>query len=63
MSFIKDLYHLAFAINIKKHTHKKTQYQEARRTTILQPVEHKPHSQKDRQDEKAEGYVPHEGTR
>ena len=31
--------------------------------TILQPVEQKPHSQKDRQDEKAEGYVPHEGTR
>ena len=25
---------------------------EARRTTILQPVEQKPHSQKDRQDEK-----------
>ena len=36
---------------------------EARRTTILQPVEQKPHSQKDRQDEKAEGYVPDEGTR
>ena len=36
---------------------------EARRTTILQPVEEKPHSQKDRQDEKAEGYVPDEGTR
>ena len=35
----------------------------ARRTTILQPVEQKPHSQKDRQDEKAEGYVPDEGTR
>ena len=32
---------------------------EARRTTILQPVEQKPHSQKDRQNEKAEGYVPH----
>ena len=32
------------------------------RTTILQPVEQKPHSQKDRQDEKAEGYVPDEGT-
>ena len=27
---------------------------EARRTTVLQPVEQKPHSQKDRQDEKAE---------
>ena len=36
---------------------------EARKTTILQPVEQKPHSQKDRQDEKAEGYVPDEGTR
>ena len=36
---------------------------EARRTTILQPVEQKPHSQKDRQDEKTEGYVPDEGTR
>ena len=36
---------------------------EAKRTTILQPVEKKPHSQKDRQDEKAEGYVPDEGTR
>ena len=37
--------------------------QKARRTTILQPVEQKPHSQKERQDEKAEGYVPDEGTR
>ena len=36
---------------------------EARRTTILQPVEQKPQPQKDRQDEKAEGYVPDEGTR
>ena len=36
---------------------------EARRTTILQPVEQKPHSLRDRQDEKAEGYVPDEGTR
>ena len=26
-------------------------------------MEKKPHSQKDRQDEKAEGYVPDEGTR
>ena len=33
------------------------------RTTILQPVEQKPHSQKDRQDEKAEGYLSDEGTR
>ena len=37
--------------------------EEARRTTNLQPVEHKAHSQKDRQDEKAEGYVPDEGKR
>ena len=36
---------------------------EARRTTILRPVEQKPHSQKDRQDEKAEGCVAGEGTR
>ena len=36
---------------------------EARRTTVLQPVEQKPHSKKDRQDKKAEGYVPDEGTR
>ena len=41
----------------------KTNRAEARRTKIPQPVEHKPHSQKDRQDEKAEGYVPDEGTR
>ena len=27
---------------------------EAKRSSILQPVEQKPHSQKDRQDEKAE---------
>ena len=36
---------------------------EARRSTILQPAEQKPHSQKDRQDGKAKGYVPDEGTR
>ena len=41
----------------------KNNKQEARKTTILQPVEQKPHSQKDRQDEKAEGYIPDEGTR
>ena len=35
---------------------------EARRTTIPQLMEEKPHSQKDRQDEKAEGYVSDEGT-
>ena len=36
---------------------------EARRTTILHPVEQKPHSQKDRKNGKAEEYVPDEGTR
>ena len=36
---------------------------EARRSTTLQPVEQKPHSQKDTQEEKAEGYVGDEGTR
>ena len=36
---------------------------EARRTTVLQPVEGKPHSQKDRQNEKAEDFVPDEGRR
>ena len=36
---------------------------EARRTTILQPVEGKPHSQKDRQNEKAEDFIPDQGTR
>ena len=36
---------------------------EGRKTTILQPVDQKPHSQKDRRDEKGEGYVPDEGTR
>ena len=41
----------------------KGQTAEERRTTILQPVEQKPHSQKDRQDEKAEGYVPDEEKR
>ena len=34
-----------------------------RKTTILQPVDQKPQLQKDREDEKAEGYVPDEGTR
>ena len=33
---------------------------ETRRTTILQPVEQKPHSQKERQNEKAKDYVPDE---
>ena len=36
---------------------------EARKTTILQPVDQKPQLQKDREDEKAEGYGPDEGTR
>ena len=45
------------------YTVRRGQTSEARRTTVLQPVEQKPHSQKDRQDEKAEGYVPDEGTR
>ena len=36
---------------------------EAGRTTILQPVEQTPHSQKDRQYEKAESYVPDQGKR
>ena len=36
---------------------------EARRTTILQPAEQKPQSQKGRQNQKAEDYVPDEGTR
>ena len=34
-----------------------------RKTTILQAVDQKPQLQKDREDEKAEGYVPDEGTR
>ena len=33
------------------------------RTTILQPVEQKPHSQKVRQNEIADEHVPDEGTR
>ena len=55
------------AIILKKFLNLKNkrrgQTTEARRTTVLQPVEQKPHSQKDRQDEKAEGYVPDEGTK
>ena len=47
----------------QKFINMRGQTAEARRTTILQPVEGKPHSQKDRQDEKVEGYVPDEGTR
>ena len=52
---------LAQASKIASST--KGQRAEARRTTILQPVEQNPHSQKDRQDKKEEGYVPDEGTR
>ena len=48
---------------IKRYKIPRGQAAEARRTTILQPVEQKPHSHKDRQDVKAEGYVPDEGTR
>ena len=47
----------------QQETLKRGQTAEARRTTILQPVDQKPHSQKDKQDEKAEDYVPDEGTR
>ena len=50
-------------VSLGRNSHPKGQTEEARRTTILQPVEQKPHSQKDRQDEKAEDYVPDEGTR
>ena len=46
----------------KTHTHTRGQTAEARRTTILKPVEQKSHPQKARQDEKAEGYIPDEGT-
>ena len=52
---------LAQAFQIASSTRRQTA--EARGTTILQPVEQKPHSQKDTQDEKAEGYVSEEGTR
>ena len=54
----------AHEIILNKESRKQRgQTAEARRTTILQFVEQKPYSQKDRQDEKAEGYVPDEGTR
>ena len=39
------------------------QTQEARRTTILQPVERKPQTQKVRQNETTEKYVADSGTR
>ena len=55
-------YHLKHVrmVIIKKTTNKTA---EAKRTTILQPMEQKTHSQKDRQNEKAEDYVPDERTR
>ena len=40
----------------------KGQTAEARRTTVLQPVEKKTRSQKDRENEKAEDHVPDKGT-
>ena len=47
----------------EKHFTKMNKRTEERKTTILQPVDQKPQLQKDREDEKAEGYVPDEGTR
>ena len=47
----------------KEDSSTRGQRAQARRTTILQPLEQKPHSQKERPDEKAESYVPDEGTR
>ena len=58
LKYIKPEYNMKIIIKYCRG-----QTAKARRTTILQPVEQKPHSQKDRQDEKAEGYVPDEGTR
>ena len=49
--------------HIKNELKARGQRAEAKITTILQPVEQKPHSQKDRQNEKAEDYIPDEGTR
>ena len=56
---------ISIKLGAESHFKKYMRWQtaEARRTTILEPMEQKPHSQKDRQDEKAEGYVPDEGTR
>ena len=50
-------------MEVEMSRHEMKRNGDVRRTTILQPVEQKPHSQKDRQGEKAEGYVPDEGTR
>ena len=54
---------MALETGIQSEVNQKEKNTEARRTTTLQPVEQKPHSQKDRQNEKAESYVPDEGTR
>ena len=59
--FASKLKPLKYTVRIASSTRGQTA--EARRTTILQPVEGKAHSQKDRQNEKAEDFVPDEGTR
>ena len=58
----KSIYKIC-CISYIKNKLARGQTAEARRTTVLQPVEQKPYTQKDRQDEKSEGYVPDEGTR
>ena len=60
---IVDLWHLTLNFFGEIASSTRGQTAEARRTTILQPVERKPHSQKDRQNEKGEDYVLDEGTR
>ena len=49
--------------DIQNEKQTRGQTAEARRTTNLQPVEGKPHSQKDTQNEKAEDFVPDKETR
>ena len=63
ISFVIPYFYASLVVQLKIFFLTRGQTAEARRTTILQPVEQKPHSQKDRQDEKEEGYVPDEGTR
>ena len=58
-----SLLHFKIACGTINVSEKRVYREETRRTTILQPVEWKPHSQKDRQDEKAKDYVSDEGTR
>ena len=58
--FLALEFHVILAF--KKRKALRGQRAEARRTTILQLVEGKPHSQKDRQNENAEDFVPDEGT-